>query len=101
MLKNRLDIEIATFSLKHLTVAPIILCLIMLGNGAFNLLFLISIFDAHPEIAPENKNLSIIIVIFLALVSAGAQLGFGLVARRVHLRFRDSLEIYVFFMLKF
>ncbi len=101
LLKTKLDIAIARFSYKHFTVAPIILCLIMLGNGLCNILYLIKAFEGLPEEKTTNKNLSIIIAVFLTLISAGAQLGFGFVARGVHRQFRDCLEIYVFFMLKF
>ena len=40
-------------------------------------------------------------MVFLTLISAGAQVSFGLVVRHCHAKFRDCLEIYVFFMLKF
>jgi hypothetical protein len=100
--KSKLNIEIANFSVKHLTFAPFILGLLMIINGTCNLMFLLKTFDAHAStVSDSNRQLSIVIVVFLTLISAGAQVCFGLVVRRCHAQFRDSLEIYVFFMLKF
>lgn len=100
--KSKLNIEIANFSVRHLTFAPFILGVLMLVNGTCNLMFLLKTFDEQTEkITDSNRQLSIIIVVFLTLISAGAQVSFGLVVRHIHVKFRDCLEIYVFFMLKF
>jgi len=46
--KSKQNIEMANFSVKHLTFAPFILGSIMLVNGTCNLMFLLRIFEANP-----------------------------------------------------
>jgi hypothetical protein len=105
--RRRLNLDVALWNIKHLTVAPFILAGFMLTNGIANFFYMQNAFIVHtaggdetPEQAHEH-TLSIIILALLVAIGTFAQASVCWANRRVSICFRNCLEIYVFFMLKF
>jgi hypothetical protein len=103
--RRRLNLDVALWNIKHLTVAPFILAGFMLTNGIANFFYMQNAFIVHtaggdetPEQAHEH-TLSIIILALLVAIGTFAQASVCWANRRVSICFRNCLEIYVFFML--
>ena len=68
--RSRLDMDVASWNIKHLTVAPFLLGSMMLLNGTFNFVYMQDAFE-HPgqPVDDHTKNLSTVILVVLTLIA--------------------------------
>jgi hypothetical protein len=62
--------DVASWNIKHLTVAPFLLGLMMLLNGTFNFVYMEDAFEHSGEpVDDHSKNLSTVILVVLTLIA--------------------------------
>jgi hypothetical protein len=100
ILRTRMDLEVAKFQIKLLSISPFALGALFCTNGVLTYFYMAKAI-AESGSPQESDTLSYVILILMTVVGLVSQVGGNLIALRVHKHFQKSLILYVEFLLKF